>query len=179
MNQVLTVPIPENAGESRLTSLLPENPLLNSTMFSLANNRSPNMNIQNQSRKGETMPEIANRTQVDPMEYERGSRLNKMLHLGQNKHSVVAPSTHKKRLNIEKTEGMRIKTSPAVPRKKNGKNLQNVRKDAEFASVTGTAAPRNREYAYVSANKDSTVEGYSPADHDMAMTPNAAPSSKK
>lgn len=45
MTQVLTVPIPENAGESRLTSALPDNPLLNSTMFSVANNQSPNMNI--------------------------------------------------------------------------------------------------------------------------------------
>ena len=179
MTQVLTQPIPENAGESRLTSALPENPLLNSTMFSLANNQSPNMNIQNQSRKGEagTMPKIANRTLNDSAECERGSRLNKMLHLGQNKNSVVANSTHKKKFNIiDKGEGMRIKTSPAIPRKKNGKPLKNVT-NAEF-SATGSAAPRNREFTMVYANKDSTVDGYFP-DTAVAMTPLAGPGTNK
>lgn len=100
-----------------------------------------------------------------------------MLHLGQNKHSVVANSTHKKKLNLEKADGMRIKTSPAVPRKKNGKNLKNVKQDAEFVSVTGSAAPRNREIPFVLKNKDSTIDGYFPTDN--AMTPLAAPISKK
>ena len=74
---------------------------------------------------------------------------------------------------------MRIKTSPAVQRKKNGKNLKNVKQDAEYVSATGSAAPRNREYAFVTANKDSTVDGYFPTDNAMALTPLAAPTSKK
>ena len=114
------------------------------------------------------------------MEYERGSRLNKMLHLGQNKHSVAPNSTYKKKLNIEKGEGMRIKTSPAVPRKKNGVKNK-LKNEVDIVSVTGYAAPRSREYPLVTTNNaDSTVDGYFPTttDNAMARTPLAAPMSK-
>lgn len=102
------------------------------------------------------MPLIVNRDPNDSMAYERGSELNKTLHLGQNKNSVVANSSHKKRLmNIEKLENMRIKTSPAMPRKKNSKKAKID--NAEFVSVTGYAGLKQHDYPRIGAHKESTT----------------------